>query len=224
MKLEFDKTGEKYWHAGVSKTVLFPQKNDGTYDKGVAWNGITAVNESPDGAEPNDFYADNIKYASLRSAENHKGSISAYQYPDAWNACDGKKVAEDGLYLGEQARTPFAMVYRTEYGNDASGGDPDGYILHFVWNATVSPTEKSHETINDNPDLTEFDWDYECLPVNVTSVPGAKPVSTMEADSKKLSAAKIKAIEDKIYGTAETEPTMPTPDELIALVAGATGD
>jgi len=217
-KLEWDKTGEKYWHAGVSQVVLFPMKADGTYDNGVAWNGVTAVNESPDGAEANDFYADNIKYASLRSAENHKGSISAYQYPDEWNACDGKLVAADGVYIGEQARNAFGLVYRTEYGNDTGTTSDDGYILHFLWNATVNPTEKNHETINENPDLAEFDWDYECLPTPITSIAGAKPCSTMEVNSKKLDAAKLKTILDQVYGTDQAEPTLPTPDQLIATV------
>lgn len=218
--LTWDTDGTREWHAGVSKVVLFPQKADGTYDAGVAWNGITSIDDSPDGAEANDFYADNIKYASLRSAENHKGSIGAYDWPEEWRECDGSKAVEEGLYIGQQARKPFGLVYRTETGTDTN---PEaGYILHFVWNATVSPTEKSHETINENPDLTEFDWDYDCLPVPVTSVANAKPVSTMEADSRKLSQAKMKAIEDKIYGTADKEAALPTPDGLIALVAAAT--
>lgn len=220
--LSFDATGEKFWHAGVSNVVLFPQKADGTYDNGVAWNGVTGIDSSPDGAEANDFYADNIKYASLRSAENHKGSISAYQWPDEWKECDGSKEVEAGLYIGQQARRPFGLCYRTEVGNDTASEGDDGYILHFVWNATVSPTDMSFETINENPDLTEFEWNYDTLPVAVTSVANAKPVSTMEADSRKLSAAKIKAIKDKIYGTQSTEPTLPTPDDLIALVAAAT--
>lgn len=218
--LTWDADGSREWHAGVSKMVLFPKDTTG-YAKGVAWSGITSIDDSPDGAEANDFYADNIKYASLRSAENHKGSIGAYDWPPEWRECDGSKAAEKGLYIGQQARKPFGFVYRTETGTDT---DPEaGYILHFVWNATVSPTEKSHETINENPDLTEFNWDYDCLPVPVTSIPNAKPVSTMEADSRELSAAKMKAIEDKIYGTESAEATLPSPDELIALVAAVTG-
>lgn len=218
--LTWDTDGTREWHAGVSKVVLFPQKADGTYDAGVAWNGITSIDDSPDGAEANDFYADNIKYASLRSAENHKGSIGAFDWPEEWRECDGSKAVEEGLYIGQQARKPFGLVYRTETGTDTN---PEaGYILHFVWNATVSPTEKSHETINENPDLTEFDWDYDCLPVPVTSVANAKPVSTMEADSRKLSQGKMKAIEDKIYGTADKESALPSPDELIDLVSKAT--
>lgn len=219
--LTWDATGTREYHSGVSKAVLFPQNTDGTYAQGVAWSGITGIDDSPDGAEANDFYADNIKYASLRSAENHKGSISAYDWPDEWRECDGSKAVEEGLYIGQQKRKPFGLVYRTEVGNDAN---PEaGYVLHFVWNATVSPTEKTHETINENPDLPEYDWDYDCLPVPVSSVANAKPVSTMEADSRKLSSAKMKAIEDQIYGTESVEPAMPTPDQLIALVAAATG-
>ena len=221
--LKWDENSKKYWHAGISKVVLFVQKDDGAYDEGVAWSGVTAVNESPDGAEANDFYADNIKYASLRSAENAKGSISAYDYPDEFAECDGRLKVETGLRIGQQARRAFGLVYRTEKGNDTATTTDDGYVLHFVWNATVSPSEQNHETINENPDLQEMDWDWECLPVSVTSVPGVKVTSTMEADSTKLSAAKMKAIEDKIYGAGtDGKAAMPTPDELVALVAAAT--
>lgn len=221
--LTWDETGKKTWHAGVSQVALFVQKDDGTYNEGVAWNGVTAINESPDGAEANDFYADNIKYASLRSAENAKGSISAYDYPDEFAECDGKLQVEDGLHVGQQKRRAFGLVYRTEKGNDTAASTDDGYILHFVWNATVSPSEQNHETINENPDLQEMDWDWECLPVGVTSVAGVKTTSTMEADSTKLTAGKMKAIEDKVYGGGQSgKAELPTPDELVALVAAAT--
>lgn len=220
--LTWDGNGEKKWHAGVSQVALFVMNDDGTYADGVAWNGVTAINDSPDGAEANDFYADNIKYASIRSAENAKGSISAYDYPDAFAQCDGRLQIESGLRVGQQKRKAFGLVYRTEVGNDTGTSTDDGYILHFVWNATVSPSEQAHETINENPELQEMDWDWECLPVPVTinSKPGV--CSTMEADSTKLSNAKMTAIVNKVYGSANANASLPTPDELIALVAAAT--
>ena len=218
--LTWDGTGEKRYQTGVSQVALFVQKADGTYEDGVAWNGVTAINESPDGGEANDFYADNIKYASIRSVENCKGSISAFNYPDEFAACDGRLDAEAGLTVGQQKRMPFGLVYRTELGTDAN--PQAGYILHFVWNATVSPSEQTHDTINENPELQEMDWDWECLPVPVTinNKPGV--CSTMEANSTKLSQAKMTAIVNKVYGSTSANASLPTPDELIALVAAAT--
>ena len=218
--LTWDGTGEKRYQTGVSKVALFVQKADGTYEDGVAWNGVTAINESPDGGEANDFYADNIKYASIRSVENCKGSISAFNYPDEFAACDGRLDAEAGLTVGQQKRMPFGLVYRTELGTDAN--PQAGYILHFVWNATVSPSEQAHDTINENPELQEMDWDWECLPgpVTINNKPGV--CSTMEANSTKLSQAKMTAIVNKVYGSTSANASLPTPDELIALVAAAT--
>lgn len=218
--LTWDGTGEKRYQTGVSQVALFVQKADGTYEDGVAWNGVTAINESPDGGEANDFYADNIKYASIRSVENCKGSISAFNYPDEFAACDGRLDAEAGLTIGQQKRMPFGLVYRTELGTDAN--PQAGYILHFVWNATVSPSEQAHDTINENPELQEMDWDWECLPVPVTinNKPGV--CSTMEANSTKLSQAKMTAIVNKVYGSTTANAYLPTPDELIALVAAVT--
>jgi len=220
--LTWDGTGERYYHLGVSKGVLYVQKSDGTYENGVAWNGLTGVDESPDGGDANDLWADNIKYGSLRSVENHKGSISAYQYPDEFNACDGKFVTESGIVIGQQKRTSFGFCYRTEVGNDTGTGSDDGYILHIVWNAMVNPSDKSFETINDNPDAIEFDWDYECVPVTMTAVEGVTHVSSIELPSLKLGKAKMTAAEDLLYGTATKEPTLPTPDALIAAINAAT--
>lgn len=223
-KLVWDASGEKQWQTGVSQVALFVMGSSG-YETGVAWNGVTAINEAPDGGEANDFYADNIKYASLRSAENYKGSISAYNYPDEFAECDGNLQVVEGLNFGQQARKKFALVYRTEIGNDEN--DRAGYILHFVWNAGVSPTEKNHETVNENPDLQEFDWDFDCLPVSVTTVDGVKTTASAEANSIKLGTSIMTAIEAMVYGDTNSNPTMPTPDQLAALAghtpSGVTG-
>lgn len=218
-KLTWSGTGEKRWQTGVSQVALFVH-NGTTYGTGVAWNGVTAINESPDGGEANDFYADNIKYASLRSAENYKGSISAFNYPDEFAECDGRLQVVEGLSFGQQTRKKFALVYRTEIGNDVN--DRAGYILHFVWNAGVNPTEQNHETVNENPELQEMDWDFDCLPVAVTTVDGVKTVASAEANSMVLGDTIMKAIEAKVYGSDNGEPTMPTPDELATLAGHKT--
>lgn len=220
--LTWDATGEKFYQNGVSQGVLYVQKSDGTYENGVVWNGLTSVEDNPDGGEANDLWADNIKYGSLRSAENHKGSINAYHYPDEFNACDGKVVTTDGIVIGQQARIPFGFCYRTEIGNDAS--PTAGYILHIVWNASISPSDKSYETINDNPDAIEFSWEYESVPVNVTSVTGVRTCCTMELNSIKLGTSKMAAAEAVLYGTAPSgHATLPTPDSLIATISAASG-
>ena len=224
--ITWDGTGEKYYQNGVSQGVLYVQKADGTYDTGVAWNGLTSVNESPDGGEPNDLWADNIKYGSLRSAENFKGSINAYHYPDDFNKCDGRVVTSDGIIIGQQARTPFGFTYRTEIGNDAS--PTAGYVIHVIWNARINPSDRSYETINDNPDAIEFSWDFDTVPVSITGVTGVKTVSSMELNSIKLGSGKIAAAEALLYGTAAsgggtaTNPSLPTPTALVAAINAAT--
>lgn len=224
-KIVWDAVGDRYYHNGVSQGILFPQKADGTYDNGVAWNGLTGVDESPDGGDTNDLWADNIKYGSLRGAENFKGSISAYQYPDEFNACDGRVVTSSGIIIGQQKRQPFGFVYRTEIGNDTASGTDDGYIIHVVWNATVSPSDRSYETINDSPDAIEFSWDFETIPVAVTGITGVKHLSTMEFNSLKLTTAQMTALENKLFGTdgtGATDPTLPDPDTLYTTVSSAT--
>jgi len=217
-KIVWDATGERYYHNGTSQVVLYPQNANGTYANGVAWNGVTGVDESPDGGDTNDLWADNIKYGSLRGAENHKGSISAYNYPDEFNLCDGKKVTEEGIVIGQQKRQPFGLSYRTEVGSDTASED---YIIHVVYNSTISPSDHSFETINDNPDAIEFSWDYESTPVAMTSVPGVKAVSTLEFDSRKLTDKQMKAVENTLYGSDNAEPTLPTPDALRTVVTSA---
>ena len=226
-KLVWDKTGEHFFETGVSKGVLYTQKPDGTYNKGVVWNGLTAVTESPDGAEPNDLWADNIKYATLRSAETFGGTIEAYTYPDEFAQCDGSYVPVSGVYVGQQARKAFGFCYRTEVGSDTMSFDSDeGYKLHIIYNATASPSEKSYETVNDSPDAITLSWEITTTPVAVT---GQKPTSTITIDSTKLDTegkAALAKLEAKLYGDTEGDATLPTPDEVLAFfgVSGDEGD
>lgn len=217
-RLQWDQNGERYYQNGTSQVVLYPQKADGTYDAGVAWNGVTGIDEAPDGGDTNDLWADNIKYGSIRGAENFKGSISAYNYPDEFNPCDGKVVTSEGIILGQQKRQPFGLSYRTEIGNDAAS---NGYIIHVLYNSTISPSDHSFETINDNPDAIEFSWDFESTPAAMNSVAGVKAVSTMEFDSRKLTANQMTALEAKLYGDSNNEATLPTPDALRTVITSA---
>lgn len=212
--LKWDEDGARKFAMGVSHGVLYPKKDEGDgYDNGVVWNGLTAVNESPSGAEPNDLWADNQKYARLISAEDYAYTIEAYYYPDEFAACDGSAEVAPGVRIGQQTHKAFAFSWQTKVGTDQN---PDaGYIIHLVWNSTAQPSDRSHETINDNPDAATFSWECGTLPVNVS---GYSATAKMEIDSTKVKADKLKKLTDKLYGTESGEPTMPTPDEVIALL------
>lgn len=217
-KLVWDATGTRFYETGVSKGVLYTQKTDGTYNNGVAWNGLTGVSESPDGAEPNDLYADNIKYASLRSAETFGCTIEAYTYPDEFAECDGSYEAAAGVHVGQQPRKAFGFCYRTEVGNDTMTETDDGYKLHIIYNCTASPSEKSYETINDSPDAITFSWEVTTTPVEV-GIDGVKPTATIIIDSTKLTEqAKtyLATLEGILYGSANSEPTLPNPKTVIS--------
>lgn len=215
-KLVWDAVGDKRYERGVSKGVLFPTKSDGSYEAGVAWNGLTNVNESPDGGEATDMWADNIKYGTLRSVENHKGSIEAYTYPDEFAECDGNAEPVPGLRLGQQTRKPFGLSYRTEIGSDSN---PElGYKIHLVYGATASPSEKTHETINDSSDISPISWDYETVPV---AVDGYKPVAHLEIDSTKVDPTKLAQLEAKLYGSETEDPKLPMPAEVISILTTA---
>ena len=189
-KLEWDKTGERLYHLGVDRGVVFPMAK-GKYITGAPWNGLTAVNESPDGADPNDIYADNIKYASIRSAENFKYTLEALTYPPEFEQCDGSVEVAKGVSIGQQKRCPFGLSYRTRIGAD---DDPEkGYIIHLVWNSTASPSDKSHETVNENPDAETFSWECDTTPTQVT---GYKPTAHMTINSTLIEAAKLKLLKD----------------------------
>ena len=212
-RLIWDDTGKKFFETGVSQGVLYVQTN-GAYDTGVAWNGLTAVTESPSGAELTDLYADDIKYASLRSAETFGATIEAYTYPDEFTVCDGSVEAAEGVYLGQQGRSPFGFVYKTKVGSDA---DPEGtkYKLHIVYGATASPSEKAYNSVNDSPEAITFSWEISTVPVPVT---GKKPTSLIVIDSRTANATKLAALELILFGDTSTEPRLPLPNEIITLM------
>lgn len=199
-KLVWDQVGERFYETGTKKGVLYLQEN-GAYPKGVAWNGLTSVNESPEGAEANDIYADDIKYLTLRSAENFRATIEAYTYPDEFEECDGSRIITDGVTIGAQPRKSFGFSFVTTYGNDTQL-DEYAYKIHLIYGATVSPSEKSYQTINDNPEAISFSWEVDTIPVPVT---GYKPTAHIVINSAKFkesaAAAKLAAFEAVLYGT-----------------------
>ena len=213
-KLNWDVQGERYYETGVSKGVLYPFK-EGKYSKGVAWNGLTAVTESPSGAEPTPLYADNIKYLNLLSNEEFAATVEAYTYPDEFAECDGSAELAAGVSVGQQKRIPFGMSYVTKVGNDTDGQDY-GYKIHLIYGALAKPSQKNYATINDNPEAITFSWELSTTPVEV---PNLKPTACITIDSTKVEAGKLKKIEDKLYGTESEEATLPTPTELAALIA-----
>ena len=213
-KLNWDVQGERYYETGVSKGVLYPFK-EGKYSKGVAWNGLTAVTESPSGAEPTPLYADNIKYLNLLSNEEFAATVEAYTYPDEFAECDGSAELAAGVSVGQQKRIPFGMSYVTKVGNDTDGQDY-GYKIHLIYGALAKPSQKNYATINDNPEAITFSWELSTTPV---AVPNLKPTACITIDSTKVGSDKLKKIEDKLYGTESEEATLPTPTELAALIA-----
>lgn len=215
-KLVWDKTGERLYETGVKQGVLYVQDATGAYPKGVAWNGLTAVSESPSGAEPTPLYADDIKYLNLMSNEEFGASIEAYTYPDEFAACDGSAAIAGGVFIGQQARKVFGLCYRTVVGNDVDNNDY-GYKLHLIYGALASPSEKSYATINDSPEPITFSWEITTTPVNVT---GFKPTACVTIDSTKVDAEKLAALEDILYGTDDEEARLPLPDEIIEIVGG----
>lgn len=220
-KLIWDESGSRKYETGVKQTALFPYDSaKKSYSTGVAWNGITSVSETPDGAEATDLYADDIKYATLRSAETLGGTIEAYTYPDEWAECDGSKEIADGVFIGQQSRKMFGLVYKTSIGDDTSN-DVNAYKLHIIYAATASPSDRQYDTINDSPDAITFSWEYTTTSVAFTSdaYKNYKPTSLITIDSSKVDATKLATIESTLYGTAEKEPTLPSPDELLAMLA-----
>lgn len=218
-QLVWDKTGEHYYETGTKNGVLYPMDTAGNYQKGVAWNGLTAVSESPSGADETALYADDRKYLSLRSAEEFGATIEAYTYPDEWGQCDGSAELASGVLIGQQTRRKFGLSYRTTLGNDTLGNDY-GYKLHVIYNATASPSEKSYSTINDSPEAITFSWEVTTEPVEFTK--DLKPSAILTIDSTKIDPAKLKQIEDLLYGTEDSEPKLPTPAEIIAVVGTTT--
>lgn len=212
-KLTWDASGERLYETGVKQGVLYVMGSTG-YGNGVAWNGLTAITESPSGAESTPLYADDIKYLDLRSTEEFGATIEAYTYPDEFAACDGSASLADGVSIGQQARKMFGLCYRTTVGNDTDGTD-HGYKLHLIYGATASPSEKAYETINDSPEAITFSWEITTTPVSVT---GFKPTASITIDSTKADPTCLAALEAKLYGGESSEPTLPLPDEVKTLM------
>lgn len=214
-RLVWDKTGDRLYETGVKQCVLYPQVS-GAYPKGVAWNGITSVTESPSGAEPSPLYADDIKYLNLMSTEEFGASIEAYMYPEEFEACDGSAEIVPGVSIGQQKRQSFGLCYRTIIGNDTDSNG-HGYKLHIIYGALAAPSEKAYATVNDSPEAITFSWELSTTPVNVT---GGNPTASLTIDSTKVNAEKLKALEDILYGseTESTGPRLPLPDEIATLM------
>ena len=213
-KLVFDELGKRFYETGVSNAVLYPQADDGSYPKGVAWNGITAANESPSGAESNDQYADNIVYLSLTGAEKFEGTIEAFSSPAEFDECDGMKELSKGLTVSQQTRKPFGFAYKSILGNDIKGNDY-GYKLHIWYGCKAAPSERSHTTVNDSPEPQNPSWTISSTPV---VVPGAKPSSVLTFNSTTTPAEKLKKIEDILYGTDDADARLPLPTEILELL------
>ena len=216
-KLVWDATGERKYETGVRNGVLYVMGEGGTYPKGVAWNGLTAVTESPSGAEATALYADDTKYLNLISAEEFGATIEAYTYPDEFAECDGSATLAAGVTIGQQPRKTFGMSYRTVYGNDVDN-ESHGYKLHLIYGAVAAPSEKAYATINDSPEAITFSWEVKTTPVNVT---GHKPTASLTIDSTKVDQAKLAKIEEILYGTESVEARLPLPDEIIQILQAA---
>lgn len=212
-KITWDQTGERKYETGVDHGVIYPVV-DGAYGKGAAWNGLTGVTESPSGAEASAVYADNIKYLSLMSAEEFGATIEAYTYPDEFAKCNGTAEIAKGVSIGQQNRDTFGFSYRTILGNDVKNNDY-GYKLHIIYGAKASPSEKAFQTVNDSPEAIAFSWTISTTPITVE---GFKPTAHLEIDSTQIEAEKLKKVEDALYGTAEAEPKLLMPDEIIELL------
>ena len=215
-KLTWDRVGERLYETGTKKAVLYPTL-DGNYTTGVAWNGITAVNESPSGAEATPVYADDIKYLNLISAEEFGATIEAYTYPEEFEECDGSATIAQGVTIGQQRRKPFGLSYVTTIGNDVEGNDY-GYKIHLIYGATASPSEKNNATINESPEAMTMSWEITTTPVEVK---GYKPTASLTINSTKADPEKLQQLEDILYGTEEEEPRLPLPDEIVELIGAA---
>jgi len=215
-KIVWDKTGERIYETGVDHGVLYPMGASGAYDKGVAWNGLISVTESPSGAEATPLYADNIKYLNLMSAEEFGATIEAYTYPDEFAMCDGSAEVATGVMIGQQARRAFGLCYRTAIGNDVNGND-HGYKLHLIYGALAAPSEKGYQTINDSPEAITFSWEVSTTPVEV---PGFKPTASLTVDSTKVAAEKLAALEAILFGSEAEEARLPLPDEVLSIING----
>lgn len=209
-KIVWDESGKRFYETGVKNGVLYVQDESGNYPKGVAWNGLTAVTESPSGAEATELYADDMKYLEIRSAETFGATIEAYTYPEEFEVCDGSAAIAKGVNAGQQDRKPFGLCYRTVVGNDVQG-NALGYKLHLIYGAVASPSEKAYSTINDSPEAITFSWEVTTTPVNLD---GFKPTACITIDSTKVEPAKLAELEKKLFGDTAGEPQLPLPNEI----------
>lgn len=218
-KLQWDIEGQKYIESGVDRGVLYVYDAENglesPYGPGIAWSGLTSVGETPSGADSNKQYADNTIYANLRGTEEFGGSIEAFMYPDKWNDCNGVKTVADGVTIGQQTRGAFGLCFRSLIGSDKKDLGEAGYKLHLIYGATVSPSDTTYETINESPEGMTFSWEFDTVPVEVT---GYRKTSRLIVDSRYTPAAKLKDLEDKLYGTANSDAYLPLPDEVISIV------
>ena len=216
-KLVWDQTGEREYETGVKNGVLYVQGEGGTYPKGVAWNGLISVTESPSGAEATALYADDIKYLNLMSNEEFGATIEAYMSPEEFDQCDGTASIATGVSIGQQKRKTFGMAYKTTIGNDVDGNDY-GYKIHLIYGALAAPSEKAYSTINDSPEAMTLSWEVSTTPVTVD---GFKPTATVVIDSTKVDKKKLTALEDILFGTESKEARLPLPDEIVSIVGAA---
>lgn len=215
-KIVWDQTGEKFYETGVKNCVLYPVDAKGEYSQGVAWNGITAITQSPSGAEASPLYADDIKYLNLLSTEEFGATVEAYTYPDEFAECDGSAELAVGVSIGQQKRKTFGLCYRTTIGNDTDGNDY-GYKLHLIYGALAAPSEKAYATINDSPEAITFSWELTTTPVSVS---GFKPTANVTIDSTKVDATKLAELEAILYGSENENARLPLPDEIAEIFAG----
>ena len=213
-KLVWDEVGKRLYETGIKCVALFPMGSEGLYEAGVAWNGVTAVNDSPSGAESTDLYANDALYASLQSAEKFGCTIEAYTYPDEFEKCDGTAELAPGIIIGQQDRKSFGLAYQTSIGNDTEG-TAHGHKLHLVYGCKATPSEKAHKSINESPEAETFSWTVNTTPVNVD---GHKPTSTLTIDSTKVDPKILEKIEKIVYGSTEADARLPLPAEIVELL------
>ena len=213
-RLIWDEVGQRFFETGVKNGVLYVQDNDGSYKNGVVWNGLTAVTESPSGAEETPLYADDVKYLTLRSAEEFGATIEAYTYPEEFEQCDGSAAIAEGITIGQQARRAFGLCYRTSVGNDIQGQN-FSYKLHLIYGCTVAPSEKSYSTINDNPEAITFSWELSTVPVPVD---GFSPTASLVIDASKVDEGKMQLLENALFGDDQNEAKLLLPNEIMELI------
>lgn len=213
-KLKWHTSGSRELEAGVSEVILFPMESDGSYANGIAWNGVTAINENPSGADVTDLYADNIKYASMTSAEKFGFTIEAFTYPNEWSECDGSAEAKTGVFLGQQPRKAFGLCYKTQIGDETHPGMNKGYKLHIIYNSTASPSGRGYSTINDNPDAISFSWEANSTPVAFEDYQ-LDAVCEITVDSTKANPSKLADLVDILYGDLSNDSELPDPDTVL---------